>query len=77
MSLSTLPAPTEGSWSTSPTRIRSRQQGDGLEQVVHEGRIDHGGLVDDEGIGVKGVVSSLLNLPSFGLNSRRRWMVLA
>ena len=55
MSARTLPAPTEGSWSTShqdePHPVRH-----GLEQVVHEQDVDHGALVHDQDIPIEGVV---------------------
>jgi hypothetical protein len=56
MSLSTFPAPTEGSWLTSPTRIRAALPGYGLEEVVHQEDVDHGGFVDDQKIACQGVV---------------------
>ena len=59
MSLSTLPGPTEGSWSMSPTITRVGGIGNGLQQSVHQGYVDHGGFVDYQSIHLETVVVAL------------------
>ena len=55
-SRSTSPAPTEGSWSTSPTSSRCAPGGDRLDELVREDDVDHRGLVDHDQVGVQRVV---------------------
>ena len=55
-SRSTSPAPTEGSWSTSPTSSRCAPGGDGLDELVREDHVDHRGLVDHDQVRVQRVV---------------------
>ena len=56
MSASTWPGPTDGSWSTSPTRINAAWSRHRLQQRVHQRHVDHRGLVDDEQVAVQRVV---------------------
>ena len=56
MSASTCPGPTEGSWSTSPTRIRAARWRHRLEQAVHQRHVDHRDLVHDQQVAVERVL---------------------
>ena len=55
-SASTWPGPTEGSWSTSPTRSSAASVRHRLQQRVHQRHVDHRRLVDDEQVAVQRVV---------------------
>ena len=77
ISLSTLPAPTEGSWSTSPTRIRVACSGIALSRWYMRIVSIMEASSMTKASASSGFCSSFLNRPSLGLNSRRRCMVRA
>lgn len=60
-----------------PHEDQGGPSGNGLEEVMHEDRVDHGSLVDDEKIHVEGRVLVFLKAPFLRLYSRRRCMVFA
>ena len=64
ISLSTCPGPTDGSWSSSPHEHEAGARPQGTEQMQHQGRIDHRGLVHDDGISREG--------PAFVVTEKRR-----
>ena len=56
MSASTCPGPTEGSWSTSPTRISAARRGTALSRRVHQRHVDHRDLVHDQQVALERVL---------------------
>ena len=53
MSLSTLPAPTDGSWSDISDKDKSGFRPHCLKQMMHQDCIDHRGLVDDDEVSLE------------------------
>src|ERR1035438_7929905 len=54
-SFRTLPGPTDGSWSTSPTRIREARLGTAFKDAVHHHYVDHRGFVHDYQVAIERV----------------------
>ena len=52
-SRSTSPAPTDGSWSTSPTNNRLRPRLNRFEQIIGQQQVEHGGFVHDQEIQIE------------------------
>ena len=67
MSARTWPGPTEGSWSTSPTRISAARVRHRLEQAVQERHVDHRDLVDDDELGLERVLLAALEAAAGGI----------
>ena len=51
---STMPGPTDGNWSTSPTSSRLALGRQGAEQVAHQRHVHHRGLVHDQQVALQG-----------------------
>ena len=77
MSASTWPGPTDGSWSTSPTRISAARSGTARMSACINGTSTIDVSSTTSRSHVSGFSSFLLKLPVLGSTSSRRWIVLA
>ena len=64
MSRSTCPGPTDGSWSTSPTRTSVGAGAHGGHEAARQLHVEHRGLVDDEEIGRQRIVVAAPKRPA-------------